>query len=135
MPDADARGPEVYRGEDVYRAITVPTWWIAGRGQPLSSAAFNWPNFSVNIASLMTLDKAVRHLKYVLKSPKGGIVAFNCGDAKDLDFDTYKEPDPAHPENRAHANVYSDGSHSKRKTRAKKLAEYCSRRVLLEPSF
>ena len=102
--------------------------------QPLSSAAFSWPVFSVNLASLMSLEDAVRHLREVLKSAKGGIVAFNCGDAKGLGFDPRKEPDPNYPQNEAHANVYSDGSDSKRKTRAKKLAaSYCQ--VLLEPSF
>jgi hypothetical protein len=134
MPDADPYGPEVDRKEDLYRAIITSTWWIDGRDQPLSSAAFSWPTFSVNIESLMTFDEAVRHLRAVLKCPKGGLALFNCGRARDLGFDPRKEPDPNHPENQAHANVYSDGADSKRKTRAKKLAQdWC--RVVLKPSF
>ena len=132
MPDAESRGPEVDPADDLYRAI-VPEWWIEGRDPPLSSAAFNSERFSVNIASLMTLEEAVRHLCEVLKCPKGGLVAFNC-DAKSLGFDPRKEPDPQYPNNLAHANVYSDGSSSMRKRRAKKLAECCSRRILRTPS-
>ncbi len=134
MSDAGARGPEVAPAENLYRAIHSQQWWIAGRAQPLSSAAFSWPVFSVNIVSLMSLEDAVRHLREVLKSAKGGIVMFNCASAKGLGFDPRKEPDPNYPQNKAHANVYSDGSDSNRKTRAKKLAaSYCQ--VVLEPSF
>jgi hypothetical protein len=134
MSDAGARGPEVAPAENLYRAIHDQRWWIADRAQPLSSAAFSWPVFSVNIATLMSLEEAVRHLREVLKSEKGGIVAFNCGDAKGLGFDPRKEADQNYPQNKAHANVYSDGNDSKRKTRAKKLAaSYCH--VMLEPSF
>ncbi len=134
MPDSGERGPEVDSQEDLYRAIHTPSWWIAGRAYPLSSAAFSWPCFSVNIASLMSFDEALRHLHEVMKSPKGGIVAFNCGDARKLGFNPRQEPDPVYPENKAHANVYSDGTDSHRKARAKKLARsFC--RVVLEPSF
>jgi hypothetical protein len=134
MCDAVRRGPEVDPADNLFRAINAQSWWIAGRRQPLSSAAFSWPVFSANIESLMSFDEAVQHLRRVLKSPKGGIVVFNCGNAKGLGFDPRKEPDPTFPQNKAHANVYSDGSDSKRKSRAKKLAEHCCK-VLLEPSF
>lgn len=134
MPDPDSRGPEVDRAEELYRAITVSAWWIADRAQPVSSAAFSWPVFSANIASIMTFEDAIRHLREILKCPDGGLVAFNVGNAQDLGFDPRKEPDLDYPDNRAHANVYSDGSDSKRKTRAKKLAQnYC--RIVRTPSF
>jgi hypothetical protein len=61
-------------------------------------------------------------------------VAFNCGDARDLGFDPRRKPDPNYPDNQAHANVYFDGSDSKRKTHAKKLAQNCCQ-VILKPSF
>lgn len=130
-----SRGPEVDPAEDLYRAVTVPDWWNPSGNPPLRSAAFSWPKFSVNIASLMTPDEAIRHLREVLKCPNGGIVTFNCGDAKALGFDPRREIDPQYPKNLAHANVYSDGSRSKRKTRAKQLAVRCCHQILLEPSF
>jgi len=132
MSEVVGRGPEVDRAEELYRAITLSDWWLADPERPRPrSAAFNWPCFSVNIASHTTQQKAVEHLHTVLKCPQGGIVSFNCGTAKDLGFDPRHEPEEG---NEAHANVYSDGRSNERKRRAKRLAEdSCS--IILEPSF
>lgn len=131
MSDA-ARGPQVAPEEDLYRLIVREEWWVADVHRP-SSAAFDWPKFSVNIASLCGEDEAYRQLCTVLHAPQGAIVLFNCGQAQQLEFDPRKEPDPNYPDNTAHANVYYDGSNSSRKKRARKLAGAC--RVVREPSF
>lgn len=135
MPSATERGPSVPDHEELFRAITVPDWWLADPERPRPrSAAFSYPSFSTNIASMILLDGAIRHLAEVLRCPNGAIVGFSCRMAKELGFDPRQELDPAHPDNLAHANVYSDGGSSERKRRAKRLAEeYC--RVAKPPTF
>ena len=135
MSDADARGPQVDAAEDLYRAIHLSQWWNGGVTPPRPrSAAFNWPKFSVNIASEIGVEGAVKHMIDVLDCPAGAIVAFNCGRARELGFDARRELDEKHRENKAHAHFYYDGSNSSRKTRAKKLAKYHCRTVR-QPSF
>lgn len=133
MPDADARGPQVDPAEDLYRAIHLSDWWNKKVAPPRPrSAAFNWPKFSVNIASLIGEARAIRHLEEVLHCPDGAVVAFNCGIARNLGFDARQELDPEYPENTA--NAYFDGSNSSRKTQAKKIArEHCW--VVRQPRF
>ena len=131
MPDADSRGPEVDGAEQLYRAIHLREWWNAEVTPPRPrSAAFNWPKFSVNIASILGEKGAMDHLAHVLKCPNGAIVAFRCGCARELGFDPRREPEN---DNAAHAHVYYDGSNSSRKTRAKKLANHC--RTIRPPTF
>ena len=132
MPDVSARGPQVDAAEDLYRAIHLSQWWNEEVTPPRPrSAAFNWAKFSVNVASRIGEEGAVRHLADVLGCPHGAIVAFNCGVARDLAFDARHEPENDNP---AHAHVYYDGSNSSRKTRAKKLASYHCR-TIRSPSF
>ncbi len=134
MSDADSRGPQVDASEDLYRAIVVSDWWV-GAGNPprVSSLGFKVRSpFSVNVASLMTLAEAIRHMGEVLHRPEGAIVSFNCDDARSLEFDARYAPDP-NTNNDAHANVYYDGTASSRKGAAKKLAERC--RIEHKPSF
>lgn len=136
MSDGEARGPQVDSAEDMYRAIPIPDWWDSSADPPRPrSLAFKISNpFSVNIVSEIGLDGAIRHLRDVLNSHQGGIVSFNCGNARTLGFDARRELDVNYPENVAHANVYYNGTNSSRKKRAKKLAtEYCQ--TVLEPSF
>jgi len=135
MPDGPPRGPQVDRVEGLYRAIHLREWWNGEVVPPRPrSAAFNWPSFSVNIASRIGEPGAVRHLEEVLRCPQGALVEFNCGVARDLGFDARKESDPKYPENDAHANVYFDGPNGIRKKHAKKLArEHC--RVVRSPQF
>ncbi len=88
----------------------------------------------MNIAREMGLEGAIRHLCEVLKSPRGAIVSFACGQARELGFDARREPDEIYPENTAHAHVYYDGSTSDLKRSAKRLATECCRTVH-EPHF
>lgn len=53
------------------------------------------------------------------------IVEFNCGEARNLGFDTRDERDEIAPENLAHAHVYCELGPSRRKKQAKKLALAC----------
>jgi len=135
MSDAESRGPQVHPSEDLYRAITVVQWWDRSVDPPrVSPFAFKVHSpFSVNVASLIGLEGAVRHMEEVLHCPEGGIVSFNCGKARAIGFDTLQEPDPAWPDNTAHANVYFDGPGSSRKRAARRLAEQCQ--TVHRPSF
>ena len=135
MSDADSRGPQVDPVEDAYRAIVVPEWWNNATDPPrVSSLAFKVRiPFSVNLVSLMSLEDAVQHMSRKLQCPHGGIVSFNCGDARSLGFDPRKEKDLRNPDNIAHAHVYWDGSNNKRKSAAKRLAQLCQ--VRHQPSF
>lgn len=135
MSTAGDRGPQVEASEELYRAITSPEWWVSSDDAlRVSSLAFKVTSpFSVNMASRMTLEEAVDHTRQVLHSNDGGIVQFNCGQARQFNFDAREELDPNHPNNKAHANVYYDGSNSQRKRDAKRLAEICV--IVHEPSF
>jgi hypothetical protein len=108
--------------------LTTPQWWVAEEKRP-SSAAFRFPEFSVDVASLAgSPEFTLAHL------PKGsGLVSFNCGQARALGFDARLEFDPNYPENKAHANVYSRHASSQRKRMAQKLVSLCT--VVAEPSF
>lgn len=132
MSDAPQRGPAVSPREELYRLITTPDWWVTEE-QRLSSAAFDAPQFSVNIASLTTVGETVNQLTLLLGKPNGGVVAFNCGRARELGFDTRHEADGLYPQNSAHAHVYYSGGSSARKKNARRLAMEC--RTVHLPSF
>lgn len=132
MLEADARGPQVDADEALYRLITTPDWWVAEQKRP-SSAAFDEPKFSVNVASLSTVEETRQQLHDNLKRPEGGIVSFQCGRARELGFDARLERDEAFPNNKAHAHVYYDGTRNSRKKNARRLAQECQ--LILEPSF
>jgi hypothetical protein len=132
MSSAPPRGPDVDAAEDLHRGITVKEWWVPAEQRP-SSAAFDAPTFSVDVASLTTIAQTTHSLHVVMCKPQAGIVAFNCGEAKSLGFSTHLELDQRFPENTAHAHVYYDGSGSSRKKNARKLAGKC--RTVLVPSF
>ena len=127
MSDADSRGPQVIPSENLYRALVVPEWWDLIADPPcVSSFAFRVHSpFSVNVASKIGLEGAVRHMEEVLHCADGGIVLFNSGEARAIRFDARHEPDPQYPDNKAHANVYYDGLRNRRKRDAKALAEKC----------
>jgi hypothetical protein len=128
MSVASTPGPEVADHDDVYRGITTPSWWVAEEGRP-SSAAFRHPRFSVDVVSLAgSPEHTLSHL------PVGsGLVSFNCGAARQIGFVTRLERDAMHPDNSAHANVYSSPSSSKRKVMAQKLVGLCT--LVREPAF
>ncbi|HEY4761957.1 MAG TPA: hypothetical protein VIH42_15375 [Thermoguttaceae bacterium] len=135
MSEVDARGPQVDPYEDLYRAIHVSDWWDQSFNPPrVRSSAFSFSKpFSVNIASIIGLEGAIRHMIEILGKPQGGIVSFNCGNARTLGFDARHEPDPNYPDNKAHANVYYDGSNNSRKRAARLLADQCQ--TVHEPRF
>jgi len=119
MSSSPPSGPRVGDHEDLYRAITYKYWWNAQRGRP-SSAAFNYPVFSVDIASLTTPAQTLG--RFCVGS---GLVAFNCGEAAKLGFDARHEKDENFPNNDAHAHVYCEFPNKQRKKQARKLAETC----------
>jgi hypothetical protein len=84
------------------RAITSRDWWVAAESR-ISSAAFAFPVFSVDMASLATPEQTLSRFR-----PESGLVQFNCGAARRLGFDGRQEVDTRFPENSAHANVYCD---------------------------
>ena len=132
MSDGGTRGRRVDASEDLYRCITTPEWWVSNNTRP-SSAAFALPKFSVNIASLATINETKQQLIEQLHKPNGGIVSFGCGRARELGFDAHREIDEQFPDNAAHAHVYYDGNGSSRKKNARRLAKECV--VCLVPSF
>ncbi len=126
MDEASSRGPEVKGEEYLYRAITFPSWWVSQEQRP-SSAAFNYPNFSVDIASLTDPNNTLSRFR------KGtGLVSFNCGKARALSFDARHEKDENYPHNEAHANVYCDCGSRKRKSCSRQLVTLCE--VIEEPN-
>jgi hypothetical protein len=116
-------GPEVPSHEDVYRAILYPIWWVEHEGRP-SSAAFDYPVFSVDVASRTTPQQTAAQFRDVSK-----IVQFNCGKARELSFDARDERDDVNPDNDAHAHVCFYDYHTlggkQRKKRIRQLIEVC----------
>jgi hypothetical protein len=125
-------GPTVADHEKLYRFITTPDWWVADEKRP-SSAAFAHPLYSVNIASLITLEDSLDQLHEDLGCPNGGIVSFQCGHARTLGFDARHERDEQFPDNEAHAHVYCHAERNQRKKKARALAGACQREI--DPSF
>jgi len=124
----DLPGPIVPEHEDMFRGITTLDWWVADESRP-SSAAFRNPDFSVDIVSLaVSPDHTLAHLR-----TGSGIVQFNSGEAQGIGLIPRQEPDPDHPENHAHANVYNEGNSNQRKKRAQQLVKLCT--VVISPSF
>src|SRR5262249_55611636 len=107
------RGPLVDAADDLYRAITHPSWWNKEK-QQVSSAAFSYPSFSVDIARLTTERETLKRF-----DARSGLVVFNCGNANLCGFAIHHEADPDYPQNLAHANAYCDTYNSDRKKRAR----------------
>lgn len=124
MPDPVPSGPPVPDDETLHRVITptaAAVWFPNG---VLSSAAFNYPVFSVDVAGFGTLAETLT------RWPAGsGIAAFNCGEARQLGFDARLEPEHG---NDAHANVYCGFPNNERKRRARHLAALCA--ILVPPA-
>lgn len=118
MADDIARGPAVPEEDTLHRAVlplAAAVWFPNG---VLSSAAFNYPTFSTDIARLATVEQSLARWEVGT-----GLVGFNCGTARGIGFDARHEPEDG---NDAHANVYSDFAPKERKRRARKLAESCT---------
>lgn len=121
-----ARGPQVPASETLSRAITSRDWWVAAENR-VSSAAFAFPVFSVDIASLANPEQTLSRFKAGC-----GLVQFNSGAARQLGFDARQEIDSQFPENAAHANVYCDLPRNERKRRAQQLVSLAT--VLRAPA-
>src|SRR5215472_9247357 len=116
---SEPAGQPVADDEDLYRCIS-PEWWV-GDEKRVSSAAFGFPRFSVDVASIAGSPQAT----LCRFRPGSGIAAFLCREAWALGCDVRLEIDPAKPTNTAHAHVDMPQSSGKRKTAARKLAEVC----------
>jgi hypothetical protein len=95
MSDAESpaqegpQGAPVAEHEDLYRCLMYQDWWNAEENR-VSSAAFSFPRFSVDVASLAgspenTLSRFL---------PGTGLVSFNCGRSRELGCDARLEVDP-----------------------------------------
>jgi hypothetical protein len=120
-------GSPIDDDEELYRVI-APEWWLPAEDR-VSSAAFSFPVFSVDVASIAGPPQAT-----LARFRQGsGLVVFSCRDARLLGCDARRELDPADPGNFAHAHVYMPQSGSKRKAAARKLVD--RRRVLVRPGL
>lgn len=127
MPDpspTDDRGPPISDEATLHRVITplaATAWFPNG---VVSSAAFSFPVFSVDVAGRTTVEATLA------RWPAGsGIVAFPCGEARSLGFDARHKPELG---NDAHANVHCDQPPNERKRRARALA--ATSRVVVAPT-
>jgi hypothetical protein len=123
MPEGPPPGPLLADAEDVYRAILYPHWWVEEKDRP-SSAAFDDETFSVDVKSRTTPQQTAGRFRAVTR-----LADVDCGEARAIGFESRDEPDPAQPDNLAHAHVYFLDYHatnpSQRKKKARKLAEIC----------
>lgn len=120
-------GPEVPENETLRRAITSHDWWVAAENR-ISSAAFTFPVFSVDMTSLATREQTLSRFRI-----GAGLVEFNTGSARQLGFDARQEIDARFPDNLAHANVYCVLAKNERKRRAQQLVALTS--VIRVPTF
>lgn len=122
MADVEPRGPAVPSDESLLRGIRVPEWWDQ-QDEYVSPAIFGFPKFSSDIESMTTQDAALGRL------PDGsGILRFNSGVARQLQFDAHHEPELG---NDAHANVYR----TRRKKQARRLLDSESTMVIVKPDI
>ncbi len=97
-------GPLVGDAEQLYRCIMYPAWWVEEEGR-ISSFAFKFPYFSVDVASLAgSSDATLSRFR-----PGTGLVSFPCRVAKELGCDVRLEPDPRYPDNRARSRLHGHG--------------------------
>ena len=132
MDRCQKKGTEVASGEELYRFVRVPSFWVASENRPSSSLFDDPPRVSVNVASLTTIDKCKVQLAGELESPNGGMVSFTCGHARALGFDARHEPENDNP---AHAHLYCDAAArpKERKKNAQRLARIG--RIVIQPRF
>ena len=132
MVDADKRGQQVSADETLYRFVTVSSFWVTKQNRPSSSLFDDPPRVSVNVASMTSVQQCERQLREDLDSADGGMVSFNCGEARRLGFDARHEPEQ---NNKAHGHLYCSDTHSsnQRKKNAQRLARSCD--VVIQPRF
>lgn len=118
MPNEES--PPVAAAEDLLRGIVVPEWWDPEQGV-VSSAIFGFPKFSAYVASMKSSAALLEQL------PDGsGVLKFNCGEARDLNFDALHEPEGG---DESHANVYR----TRKKKQARKLLQASGTEVVVKP--
>jgi hypothetical protein len=124
MPVTGERGPQLPDEESVYRAIVSPAWWCEAENRP-STAAFDHQVFSVEVKSRTTPQQTAARFHDVTR-----LAEFNCGRARELEFNSHDERDERAPNNAAHAHVYFDHppfpSNRTRKKHVKKLVLICT---------
>lgn len=104
-------------GEELRRALTSPLWWI-GQERRVSSAAFAFPVFSVDVASWAgPIDATLGRFR-----PGTGLCTVTAGDVRATGADPRPEVDLSHPDNLAHANVYMPHG-NRRKSAARRIAD------------
>ena len=132
MDQGEHKGPPVPPGEILYRFVTVSSFWVCKENRPSSSLFDDPPRVSVNVASLTTVDKCRQQLVGKLGRPNGGMVSFNCGEARQLGFDARHEPEQ---DNNAHAHLYcdQDATARERKKNARRLVQRCV--IEIQPQF
>src|SRR4051812_43718322 len=86
-------GPPVGDNEEIDRCIAHPHWWDE-QERRITPAAFTFPCFSVDVASLAGSPEATLSRF----RPETGLVVFSCSAAKALGCDVRLEPDPNCPE-------------------------------------
>jgi hypothetical protein len=105
-PTSDGpHGPPVGDEEELYRCIAYPNWWNEPE-QRITSAAFKFPCFSVDVASLAGSPEATLSRFWA----GSGLVVFSCRVARELGCDVRLEPDPTSPDNQAHAQSTRTGA-------------------------
>jgi hypothetical protein len=120
-------GSPVDDEEESYRVIG-PELWLRAE-ERVSSMAFSFPMFSVDIASIAGSPQAT-----LTRFRQGsGLVVLPCRDVRLLGCDVRRELDPADPANLVHAHVYMSPSASKGKAAANMPVERC--RALVKPSL
>jgi hypothetical protein len=126
-----SRGPEVPPQEELLRAIVRPEWWN-GEENRVSSGILSHNKTSAFIDALAPAGHPIRGLpKGSGQLPDGaGVLKFNCGTARQYDFDARHEPENG---DNAHANVYCDLNSNQRKKRIRKLLDASTTSVTTEP--
>ena len=117
------RGPQVAAGEDLFRM--VPADYV--KDGLVSTGAFTYKDcFSVEIVS-----RTAGPADSLSRVPQAcAVIRFNCGCARMHGaLDARDERDETHPENLAHAHVYT--STERRKTLAKEFVTRCRPQIVL----
>jgi hypothetical protein len=121
---APAAGQQVPDTDTLHRVIVPAAAAVRFPGGVLSSAAFNFSVFSVDVARLSPVADTLT------RWPAGsGLVGFGSGQARGLGFDARHAPELG---NDAHADVHCTHPSGERKRRARQLAGQC--RLVVSPS-
>jgi len=119
------RGPAILPEEDLFRIVATEHV----KGGVVSTGAFNYRDcFSVEIVS-----RSGGPADSLSRVPGAcAVIRFNCGCAREIgELDTRDERDDTHPENLAHAHVYTNGGSARRKTLARAFVTQCRPEIVL----